>query len=157
MGSTSVNQIYWNGSYFSFYTPKLRASYADLVEVQSHIMVRAVLMLYQFTLPVRRKLVWNETTWNLCHNITPEKRSMDKAHCLWIPVKLCCLKMRNQIQLCSLKTKHLELHGSFFPSYVQQIFMEGLLCAWDSAINTTKCLPSSEKKERLCTNLNMCI
>lgn len=59
--------------------------------------------LYQFILPVSSKLVWNETTWNLCHNVTPEKRSMDKAHRLWIPLKLCCLKMRNQTHLAFVR------------------------------------------------------
>lgn len=131
-------------------------------------MICTTFMLFQFSLPVSSKLIWNETTWNLCHDITPEKRSMDKAHCLWIPVKLCCLKWKIRYScVCkktldhhfSLMTLHNNPTRSFFPSFTRQIFVEGFLYVWDVATDTTKSLlslslPSSDSKERLWTNLN---
>lgn len=65
----------------------------DVIETQDPIIASAVLTC-PLLLPVSGKLVWNEATGNLCHNITPEERSVDKAHCLRVPVKLCHLKSR---------------------------------------------------------------
>lgn len=105
-----MNHIYWNGSCLSFCISKLRANYANFIKTQNHVMICTAFMLFQFALPVSSKLIWNETTWNLCHNITPEKRSMDKAHCLWIPVKLCCLKW--EIRYSGVYKKTLAYHFS---------------------------------------------
>ena len=168
MGSVSVNHIYWNASCLSFCNSKLRANCADFVKTQNHVMICTAFMLCQFVLPVSSKLIWNETTWNLCHNITPEKRSMDKAHCLWIPIKLCCLKWEIRYSYVCKKTfghhfSMMILHSNptrpFFPSLIQQIFLEGFLDAWDIAMDAKNSLfsmsfPFSEGKERLCTNLN---
>lgn len=78
---------------FSTLHPYAENMHTGGIEAQDPVIASAVLSCL-FLLPVSGKLVWNEATGNLGHNITPEERSVDKAHCLRVPVKLCHLKSR---------------------------------------------------------------